>query len=160
MTTSVVKTILDPPAFTCRNPYRFGFGAIATSSTESRVDSFSTPRGSPSPDQASCPGPRVRRRSAMFLARCCITVSSARFGAAPAVRDLVQREVERELACAVCWETVQTVGAGQVWGNSARAVAGKRFRGLDAPHLLSDVYEGRNLRDGRPVPTHQPKAAA
>ena len=39
-------------------------------------------------------------------------------------------------------------------------VAEKRFRRLDAPHLLSDVYEGRKFVDGKPVPSHQRKAAA
>ncbi len=39
-------------------------------------------------------------------------------------------------------------------------VAEERFRKLDAPHLLSGVYDGRTFRDGKPVSTHQPKAAA
>lgn len=39
-------------------------------------------------------------------------------------------------------------------------VAEKRFRRLDAPHLLSDVYEGRKFVDGKPVPSRQRKAAA
>ena len=39
-------------------------------------------------------------------------------------------------------------------------VAEKRFRRLDAPHLLKDVYEGRQFRDGKPVSPHQRKAAA
>jgi len=39
-------------------------------------------------------------------------------------------------------------------------VAEKRFRRLDAPHLLRDVLEGRNFEDGKPVSTHQRKAAA
>ena len=39
-------------------------------------------------------------------------------------------------------------------------VAEKRFRRLDAPHLLSDVFEGRKFEDGKPVSTQQPKAAA
>jgi transposase-like protein len=39
-------------------------------------------------------------------------------------------------------------------------VAEKRFRRLDAPHLLSDVYEGRKFVDGKPVPSQQRKVAA
>ncbi len=39
-------------------------------------------------------------------------------------------------------------------------VAEKRFRRLDAPHLLSDVFEGRKFEDGKPVSTQQRKAAA
>lgn len=39
-------------------------------------------------------------------------------------------------------------------------VAEKRFRRLDAPHLLRDVYEGREFRDGKPVSPQQRKAAA
>jgi transposase-like protein len=39
-------------------------------------------------------------------------------------------------------------------------VAEKQFRRLDAPHLLSDVYEGRKFVDGKPVPSQQRKAAA
>ncbi len=39
-------------------------------------------------------------------------------------------------------------------------VAEKRFRRLDAPHLLRDVYEGRKFEDGKPVPSRQPRAAA
>ena len=39
-------------------------------------------------------------------------------------------------------------------------VAEKRFRKLNAPHLLEDVFEGRKFEDGKPVSTHQPKAAA
>ncbi len=31
-------------------------------------------------------------------------------------------------------------------------VAEKRFRRLDAPHLLRDVYEGRKFEDGKPPP--------
>jgi hypothetical protein len=31
---------------------------------------------------------------------------------------------------------------------------------LDAPHLLSDVYEGRKFVDGKPVPSQQRKVAA
>ena len=30
-------------------------------------------------------------------------------------------------------------------------VAEKRFRRLDAPHLLTDVFEGRKFRDGKPA---------
>ena len=39
-------------------------------------------------------------------------------------------------------------------------VAEKRFRRLDAPHLLRDVFEGRRFVDGKPVPSHQRRAAA
>ena len=39
-------------------------------------------------------------------------------------------------------------------------VAEKRFRRLDAPHLLKDVFEERKFRDGKPVSDHQRKAAA
>lgn len=39
-------------------------------------------------------------------------------------------------------------------------VAEKRFRKLDAPHLLRDVFEGRKFVDGKPVPSQQRKAAA
>ena len=39
-------------------------------------------------------------------------------------------------------------------------VAEKRFRRLDAPHLLRDVFEGRKFVDGKPVPSQQRKAAA
>ena len=31
-------------------------------------------------------------------------------------------------------------------------VAEKRFRKLNAPELLRDVYEGRRFEDGKPVP--------
>ena len=36
-------------------------------------------------------------------------------------------------------------------------VAEKRFRRLDAPHLLKDVFEGRKFEDGKPVSTQQRK---
>ena len=39
-------------------------------------------------------------------------------------------------------------------------VAEKRFRRLDAPHLLKDVFEGRKSEDGKPVSTQQRKNAA
>ena len=39
-------------------------------------------------------------------------------------------------------------------------VADKRFRRLDAPHLLKDVFEGRKFEDGKPVSTQQRKNAA
>ncbi|MDA0312046.1 MAG: IS256 family transposase [Gemmatimonadetes bacterium] len=39
-------------------------------------------------------------------------------------------------------------------------VAEKRFRRLDAPHLLRDVFEGRKFVDGKPVPSQLRKAAA
>ena len=39
-------------------------------------------------------------------------------------------------------------------------VAEKRFRRLDAPHLLKDVFEGRKFEDGKPVSTQQRKNAA
>ena len=39
-------------------------------------------------------------------------------------------------------------------------VAEKRFRKLNAPHLLRDVFEGRKFEDGKPVLPHQRKAAA
>ena len=39
-------------------------------------------------------------------------------------------------------------------------VAEKRFRKLNAPHLLSDVYEARKFEDGKPVSTQQRKNAA
>jgi putative transposase len=39
-------------------------------------------------------------------------------------------------------------------------VAEKRFRRLDAPHLLRDVFEGRKFEDGKPVLPHQREAAA
>ena len=44
-------------------PYRFGFGAIATSSTRSPSDTFATPCGSPGSDHATPPGPRSTHRS-------------------------------------------------------------------------------------------------
>ena len=40
------------------------------------------------------------------------------------------------------------------------AKAEKRFRRLDAPHLLKDVFEGRKFEDGKPVSTQQRKNAA
>ena len=39
-------------------------------------------------------------------------------------------------------------------------VAEKRFRKLNAPHLLSDVFEGRKFQDGKPVIHSQRKVAA
>ena len=39
-------------------------------------------------------------------------------------------------------------------------VAGKRFRKLNAPHLLSDVFEGRKFEDGKPILHSQRKIAA
>ena len=39
-------------------------------------------------------------------------------------------------------------------------VAEKRFRKLNAPHLLEDVFAGRKFEDGKPVSTQQRKAAA
>lgn len=39
-------------------------------------------------------------------------------------------------------------------------VAEKRFRKLDAPHLLRDVFDGRKFEDGKPVLTRQRKVAA
>ena len=39
-------------------------------------------------------------------------------------------------------------------------VAEKRFRRLDAPHLLKDVFEGSKFEDGKPVSTQQRKNAA
>ena len=39
-------------------------------------------------------------------------------------------------------------------------VAEKRFRRLDAPHLLKDVFEGRKFEDGKPVSTQQRKNVA
>ena len=36
----------------------------------------------------------------------------------------------------------------------------ERFRKLDAPHQLKDVFEGRKFTDGKPVSTQQRKAAA
>ena len=39
-------------------------------------------------------------------------------------------------------------------------VAEKRFRKLNAPHLLGDVFEGRKFEDGKPVSTQQRKNAA
>ncbi len=39
-------------------------------------------------------------------------------------------------------------------------VAEKRFRRLDAPHLLRDVFEGRKFVDGKPVPSQKRKVAA
>lgn len=39
-------------------------------------------------------------------------------------------------------------------------VAEKRFRKLDAPHQLKDVFEGRTFEDGTPVSTNQRKEAA
>ena len=39
-------------------------------------------------------------------------------------------------------------------------VAEKRFRRLDAPHLLKDVFEGRKFEDGKPVSLNQRKNAA
>ena len=51
--------------------------------------------------------------------------------------------------------------AAHIW--KRLAVAGERFRrhdrDLDACHLLRDVYEGRNVGEGKPVSTQQPKAA-
>jgi putative transposase len=40
------------------------------------------------------------------------------------------------------------------------AVAEKRFRKLDAPHQLKDVFEGRKFEDGKPVSDSQRKEAA
>jgi putative transposase len=40
------------------------------------------------------------------------------------------------------------------------AVAEKRFRRLDAPHQLKDVFEGRKFEDGKPVSDRQRKEAA
>ena len=40
------------------------------------------------------------------------------------------------------------------------AVAEKRFRRLDAPHQLKDVFEGKKFEDGKPVSDHQRKEAA
>jgi transposase-like protein len=40
------------------------------------------------------------------------------------------------------------------------AVAEKRFRRLDAPHQLKDVFQGRKFEDGKPVSDHQRKEAA
>jgi hypothetical protein len=39
-------------------------------------------------------------------------------------------------------------------------VAEKRFRRLNAPELLADVYEGRRFEDGTPVVRKERKAAA
>ena len=39
-------------------------------------------------------------------------------------------------------------------------VAEKRFRRLNAPHELKDVFEGRKFRDGKPVSIDQRKEAA
>lgn len=39
-------------------------------------------------------------------------------------------------------------------------VAEKRFRKLDAPHLLRDVFDGRKFEDGKPVLSQQRKVAA
>ena len=39
-------------------------------------------------------------------------------------------------------------------------VAEKRFRKLDAPHQLKDVFRGRKFEDGKPVSTQQRKEAA
>jgi transposase-like protein len=39
-------------------------------------------------------------------------------------------------------------------------VAEKRFRKLDAPHLLVDVYARRKFEDGKPVPSRQRRNAA
>jgi transposase-like protein len=38
--------------------------------------------------------------------------------------------------------------------------AEKRFRKLDAPHQLKEVFEGRKFEDGKPVSDHQRKEAA
>ncbi len=39
-------------------------------------------------------------------------------------------------------------------------VAEKRFRKLNAPELLRDVYEGRRFEDGKPVPEGRQRVAA
>ncbi len=39
-------------------------------------------------------------------------------------------------------------------------VAERRFRKLDAPHLLRDVFDGRRFEDGKPILAQQRKAAA
>lgn len=39
-------------------------------------------------------------------------------------------------------------------------VAERRFRRLDAPHQLKEVFEGRKFKDGKPVSDHQRKEAA
>jgi len=39
-------------------------------------------------------------------------------------------------------------------------VAEKRFRKLNGPHLLSDVFEGGKFQDGKPVLHSQRKVAA
>ena len=36
----------------------------------------------------------------------------------------------------------------------------KRFRKLDAPHQLNDVFEGRKFEDGKPVSTDKRKEVA
>ena len=45
--------------------------------------------------------------------------------------------------------------AALIW--KSLLVAEKRFRRLDAPHLLKDVFEGRKFEDGKPVSTQQRK---
>ena len=45
--------------------------------------------------------------------------------------------------------------AALIW--KSLLVAEKRFRRLDAPHLLKDVFEGRKFKDGKPVSTQQRK---
>ena len=47
-----------------------------------------------------------------------------------------------------------------MWKAVSDGLAEKRFRRLDAPHLLWDVFKGRKFRDGEPVSTQQRKAAA
>ena len=62
-------------------------------------------------------------------------------------QDLGSEAVKRvESATALIWKLL--------------TVAEKRFRKLNAPHLLGDVFEGRKFEDGKPVSTQQREAAA
>ena len=49
-------------------------------------------------------------------------------------------------------------GTALIW--KLLLAAEKRFRRLDAPHVLKDVFEGRKVEDGKPFSNQQRKDAA
>ena len=65
--------------------------------------------------------------------------------------------VQLRTAAAKRFKRVESVTA-LIW--KLLLVAEKRFRRLDAPHLLKDVFEGRKFEDGKPVSLNQRKNAA
>ena len=76
-------------------------------------------------------------------------ISARRFFAlaSPGARKTAAKRFKRvESATALIWKLL--------------LVAEKRFRRLDAPHLLKDVFEARKFEDGKPVSTQQRKNAA